>query len=271
MISISVTYTAFAGYVIAFHQIDLSLIPILFGVFVLSSGASALNQILERKTDALMPRTQNRPIPSGRISFKFSVSFVIFCSISGILLLFVFGNWIVASLGLLNLLWYDFVYTPLKKTTVWAVFVGTITGVVPFYMGYFSSIVEFPAPLANFIAIFLLVWQIPHFMLLLGIYGSEYEKAGLASITQKTNENNLFRLSILWQISCCLIALLFPLFNLNNYKTTGFIIVGVSVMVLFTNMISLKIRCNGKFKFLFIISNIMQLVIITSLVVDSLL
>jgi heme o synthase len=270
MISISVTYTAFAGYVIASHQIDLNLFPILFGVFILSSGASALNQIIERKTDALMNRTQNRPLPSGRISLKYAVIFMIFCSISGILLLFIYGNWIIAALGIFNLVWYDFVYTPLKKKTVWAVFVGTITGVVPFYMGYLSSIIQLPTPLANFIAIFLLVWQIPHFMMLLGIYGKEYEMAGLASVTKKTSESNLFRMAVLWQISCCMIALLFPLFHLNYHKATGLIIIGVTVTVLLINLIGLYIKPGRKFKLLFVISNIMQLVVITSLLMDSL-
>jgi protoheme IX farnesyltransferase len=271
MISISVTYTAFAGYVIARNYLDYRIIPVLLGVFILSSGASAINQIVERKTDALMERTKNRPIPSGRISPKHAFAFALICSISGVLLLYLFGGLIVAALGLFNLIWYDFVYTPLKRTTVWAVFIGTITGVVPLYMGYFSSLQEFPSPLANFMAIFLLVWQIPHFLLLLGIYGKEYETAGLATITKKTDISNLFRMSVVWQISSCMIALLFPLFRLNNFQLTSFSIIGISLIVLLINIISLFSKLNGRFKFLFILSNVMQLLIISSLVADNML
>jgi heme o synthase len=270
MISVSVTYTAFAGYIIASHQIDFGVIPVLLGVYLLSSGASAFNQIAERKTDALMPRTKNRPVPSGRVSLKSAIVFALVMSIIGCFILAFNAGIVVTLLGIFNLLWYNLVYTPLKKRTVWAVFVGTITGVIPFYMGYLSIASEFPSTIANFIAIFLLIWQIPHFLLLLGIYGKEYEMAGLASMTKKTEESNLFKLSAIWMIACCIISMLLPLFQICNYRLTGNIIVLIALTVFVITLFSQVFVQNKKFRFLFIISNLMQLAIITCLVVDAL-
>jgi heme o synthase len=271
MVSLSVTYTGFAGYVIAGHIIDGKLFVVLLGIFLLSSGASAFNHIFERQTDALMERTRNRPIPAGRLSLKAAFNIAIINSIIGSSILFFSSGWLVAVLGIFNLIWYILVYTPLKKITVWAVFVGTITGVIPFYMGYLSFLLEFPSVKAHFIAIFLLVWQIPHFLLLLGIYGKEYEKAGLASITSKTKEPNLYRIAVLWLMACCTIALFFPIFNLNYYKTTVYIIIGILGLVFILSLMSLFFSLHQKYKILFIISNLMQLIIISCLMLDSLL
>jgi protoheme IX farnesyltransferase len=271
MISVSVTYSSFAGYVIANHKIDFQIITLLLGVYILSSGASTFNQIAERKTDALMTRTQNRPIPAGRISLKIAVIFALIMSVSGSLILFLSFGWLVTLLGVFNLLWYNLVYTPLKKITVWAVFVGTITGVIPFYMGYLSVISDFPEHSAHFIAVFLLLWQIPHFFLLLGIYGKEYEMAGLASVTKRTSEVNLFKLSAIWIIAICIISIFLPMFHINHYKISGYFILGISGFVILMTVSSQILTFIKKFKLLFIVSNIMQLAIITCLILDSLL
>ena len=270
MVSTSVTYTAFAGYIIASGYPDSGMIFVLIGVYLLSSGAAAFNHYLERKTDLLMTRTKNRPLPSGRISNRFALLFALFCSISGSLLLFFNAGWLVLLLGIFNLVWYDFVYTPLKRTTVWAVFIGTITGIVPFYMGYLAALHQLPDPRANFIAVFLLIWQIPHFFMLLGIYGKEYELAGLASITKKTKEPNLFRLAALWLIACCILAFSFPVFRIMHFNSTAYVIVGISALVFIITLINLVFDHRKKYKLLFVLSNVMQLLIITSLVFDSL-
>ena len=271
MVSTSVTYTAFAGYIIAGKNPDPKLFAVLLGIFILSSGASAFNHIQERGTDARMARTSNRPLPSGRLSLKFTIWFALLATFLGSFILILTSGWIVGLLGLFNLLWYNLVYTPLKKVTVWAVFVGTITGVVPFYMGFLSGLNQVPGVEANFIAFFLFIWQIPHFMLLLGIYGHEYEMAGLASITAKTNEMNLFRMASLWLMACCVLALSFPLFNLLNYQTTAYVITTISGMVFVISIFSVFKKDENKFKRLFLISNIMQTAIMTCFVLDRVL
>ena len=270
MISVAVTYTAFAGFVIANGQIDLRIIPLAIGVFILSSGASAFNHIIERNTDALMGRTQNRPLPSGRISVKFAVIYAVSLALAGFLILAFEISLFVGLLGLFNLFWYILVYTPLKKKTVWALFVGTLTGVIPFFMGYFTIATGLPDPRANFVAIFLMIWQIPHFLLLMGIYGKEYEKAGLASITQRTNEPNLYRMSILWLLACCAILFLFPLYRISNYLSTNYIIIVISGIIFILGLYSLISEMKRKYLVMFILTNLMQLTIVTSLIFDHL-
>jgi heme o synthase len=269
MVSLSVTYTAFAGYMIAGGIMSINLFAVLLGVFFLSSGASAINHLLEFKTDALMHRTRNRPLPTGRISHKFALLFALICSLTGIFLLGMYSSMMVVLLGIFNLIWYDFIYTPLKKKTVWAVFVGTITGVIPFYMGYLSATEQLPNYRANFIAFYLLIWQIPHFFLLLGIYGKEYEAAGLASVTRKTSDYTLFVLSVFWIAICCVVSVSFPAFGISHYKTSGYIIIAVSLIVLSISIILTGIKRKRKHKLLFILSNLMQVFILTTLIIDS--
>lgn len=269
MISVSVTYTALAGYIITGAKPGIKLLALLPGVFILSSGASAFNHVLERKTDALMRRTSNRPIPSGRLKVSFALIFAMIATVTGSLLLLLNFHWIVAMLGICNLLWYNLVYTPLKRTTVWAVFVGTITGVVPFYMGYLSPELRFPSHEAHFIAFFLLIWQIPHFMLLLGIYGKEYENAGLASFSGKTNPKTLFRTALLWLMACCVTVFSFSVFGFFNHLWTIYLLTILSGLIFLFCLIAFFVNLQ-KFKFFFVVSNIMQLCIVTGLVLDTL-
>jgi heme o synthase len=269
MISVSVTYTAFAGYIIAGAKSDIKLLALLPGVFVLSSGASAFNHVLERKTDALMGRTSSRPIPAGRLSVRFALTYAVLATLTACLVLLLNFHWMVAMLGICNLLWYNLVYTPLKRTTVWAVFVGTITGVVPFYMGYLAAVLRFPSHEAHFIAFFLLIWQIPHFMLLLGIYGKEYENAGLASFSGKTNPKTLFRTALLWLMACCVSVFSFSVFGFFNQLWTIYLLTILSGLVFLFCLIAFFVNIQ-KFKIFFVVSNIMQLCIVTGLVLDTL-
>jgi heme O synthase-like polyprenyltransferase len=137
-------------------------------------------------------------------------------------------------------------------------------------MGYYTIASGLPSPRANFVAIFLTIWQIPHFLLLMGIYGKEYEKAGLASITQKTNESNLYRMSILWLMACCTILFLFPLHEISSYLSTNYIIVSVAGLIFILGLYSLIFKMRRKYLFMFILTNLMQLTIVTCLMIDHL-
>jgi protoheme IX farnesyltransferase len=165
-------YVGFVGpvdYVLMFHA--------LLGTALVASGASALNQLWERQYDAKMRRTQDRPLPSGRLQPQTVLGIGCFCSVLGLAYLAVFVNLLTAALGAASLLTYLFLYTPLKRVTWLNTIVGAFPGALPPLMGWTAATGELSR--AGF-ALFALqaFWQLPHFMAIAWIYRDEYAKAG---------------------------------------------------------------------------------------------
>jgi protoheme IX farnesyltransferase len=150
----------------------------LLAIGMLFAGASALNQLLERDTDALMPRTANRPLPAGRLQ-PLEV-LILGCGLSagGVGYLLASGQPLAAGLGAFALLSYVFVYTPLKTRTPLNTLIGAIPGALPPLMGWATARGELDS---GALALFLIVllWQIPHFLAIAWIYHDQYARAGL--------------------------------------------------------------------------------------------
>jgi protoheme IX farnesyltransferase len=115
-ISFPVTFLCFAGYYLYSNHIDMGIWLACAGVFLLSSASSALNQIIEQKYDAIMDRTKNRPLPSGKITTTTAVIIVIGLAVLGIGSLQALSS-VAALLGILAVAWYILVYTLLKRKT----------------------------------------------------------------------------------------------------------------------------------------------------------
>ena len=114
-ITIFVTITTMFGFIAATNSINAKIILPAIGILLLACGSAALNHFQERKTDVMMDRTKNRPIPSGRISASSTLIISLALVITGSILLFIGSGLLALSFGLLNLIWYNGVYTPLKK------------------------------------------------------------------------------------------------------------------------------------------------------------
>jgi len=271
IISASVTFTTLSGYVITKNTIDSSIVPLLIGVFLLAAGASAINHIIEHKTDALMSRTKNRPIPSGRMSILQAEIWTLIFLLFGTIILLIYTNSSCVLLGLINVLWYNLVYTPLKKISIWALFAGTITGIIPFFMGTVAATNQAPDAPLYFIGLYMFLWQIPHFLLLICKYGLEYEQAGLASVTQKTTVDKILLISYTWMIASCIVSLFLPLFGITHHLTSGIIILVISTLV-FMFIIYQLVSKNRKqdYRTPFIVTNLMQSGFMFTLVLDSL-
>ena len=155
----------------------LLMIHALLGTALVASGASALNQLWEREYDAQMRRTQDRPLPSGRLQ-PHTVLFI-GCGIAlvGLCYLALAVNWLTSLIGAASLLLYIFVYTPLKRVTWLNTLVGAIPGGLPPLMGWTAAQGHLSA---NGWALFgiLAIWQLPHFMAIAWIYRDEYARAG---------------------------------------------------------------------------------------------
>lgn len=173
------------------------LIKVAAGVFLLSAGAAALNQYTERKRDTLMARTAGRPLPSGHMIPGTAVAVALLLLVSGSLLLG-FSGLLPLALGLANVLLYNVVYTGLKKVTALAIIPGALVGAVPPLIGYTAAGGGVTDTVIILFALFMFLWQMPHFWLLLVRYGGEYEKAGIKTIYGSMSSDQINRLIIVW-------------------------------------------------------------------------
>src|ERR1043166_2543668 len=147
------------------------------GTALVASGASALNQLLEREYDAKMRRTKDRPLPSGRLQPTTVMVFGGVCSCAGLLYLALAVNLTTSVIGAISLLSYLFIYTPLKRVTWLNTVVGAIPGALPPLMGWTAAQGTLNREGWTLFAI-LTFWQLPHFLAIAWIYREEYARAG---------------------------------------------------------------------------------------------
>ncbi|MEI7503394.1 MAG: protoheme IX farnesyltransferase [Paludibacter sp.] len=211
-VSIAVTFTAITGYIVYTGHFDFPLVYLILGVFFLASGSSALNECQESKYDAKMPRTMNRPIPTGKLSLiQALIISTLFCLVGLFILYISFGK-VTALLGVLNLVWYNLIYTYLKRVTSFAVVPGSLVGAIPAFMGWTAGGGYVFETTIIFIAFYMFIWQIPHFWLLMLKYGKEYEDAGFKTINQAVHPQNLKLVIFAWVVATSFSSIIVPLF-----------------------------------------------------------
>ena len=209
-----VSLTTGFGFIAAAGVLTFSLIPVLIGVLLIACGSASLNHFQERKTDALMERTKFRPIPSGRISTINTLIFSSILIISGSIVLYLSGGIIASLIALSNLIWYNVVYTMLKRKSAFAIIPGSLVGAIPPAVGWVSGGGLLTDPQLFIICFFFFIWQIPHFWLLLLVFDEDYQKAGFPTLTQIFDKNQLIRITFMWIIATGVTAILIPLFGL---------------------------------------------------------
>src|SRR5579863_1027614 len=178
-----VLVTGWAGFYLGSMQSGIStlqrgLIDTLLGIGLVSAGSGALNQAFERSTDALMIRTADRPLPSGRVSLTQGILAGIGALALGSWWLLLHTNLLTVSLALLTAFTYVAVYTPLKRVTTLATFIGAFPGAMGPLLGWTAARgrIEWSA-VALFAILF--VWQFPHFMAIAWMYRDDYGRAGI--------------------------------------------------------------------------------------------
>jgi protoheme IX farnesyltransferase len=153
----------------------------MLGTALLAAGAAALNQLLERDYDAKMSRTQNRPLPSGRITPEAALIIGVVCAGAGLMDLALAVNHLTALLGVLTLVSYLLVYTPLKRITTLNTAVGAIPGALPPLMGWTAARGAVTGEGWALFAI-LFFWQLPHFLAIAWMYREDYARAGFVML-----------------------------------------------------------------------------------------
>ena len=153
----------------------------LLGTGLVASGAAALNQLLERNLDAVMRRTADRPLPSGRLQADTVLVFGGLCSAAGLVYLAWTVNLLTSLLGAITLASYLFIYTPLKQVTSLNTVIGAIPGALPPLMGWTAARSEINVGGWSLFAI-LFFWQLPHFLAIAWMYREDYARAGYAML-----------------------------------------------------------------------------------------
>lgn len=209
-----VTVTTAFGYIAASGKIDLMIVPVLFGVLLLAFGSAALNHYQEKDFDSRMDRTKGRPIPSGRISPDNVLIISLMLILSGSVILILWTNLLALGLGLLNLVWYNFIYTMLKRKTPFAIVPGSLVGAIPPMIGWAAASGSLLDAQIIIIAFFFFIWQIPHFWLLLLVMDKDYQQAGFPTLTQIFSHEQLSRITFIWIISTAVTGFMIPLFGI---------------------------------------------------------
>lgn len=174
-----VVVTAAVGYYLGAngHLDLLKCVQAIIGTALVAGGAAGLNQIYERETDGLMRRTRMRPLAAQRLTVTESTIFSLVLASAGLVLLATYANRLAAFLAFLTLVFYNVIYTPMKRRSRLATLVGAIPGALPPMIG-FAAARGLLAPGAWALFAIVFVWQIPHFMAIAWLYREDFRRAG---------------------------------------------------------------------------------------------
>ena len=209
-VSFLVLITTAAGYYMgARGPVDwLNLVHTVFGTMLIAAGTAALNHYIERDSDQHMRRTASRPLPSGVLQPAEALWFGVALSIAGAVYLWVVGGWLASLLGTFTCLSYLLAYTPLKKRSVWATFVGAFPGAVPPLIGWAAATHHLDGG-AWLLFLILFFWQFPHFNAIAWMYREDYARAGIRMLSVgDTDGSRTFRQILISSAMLLVISLL---------------------------------------------------------------
>ncbi|MBT8257739.1 MAG: heme o synthase [Bacteroidia bacterium] len=213
-LSLSVVFSSLAGYLLGADSIDIKVLILLaMGGYCMVGASNAFNQIIEKDYDALMERTKNRPIPSGRMTVR--TAFILACILTllGVVILYSI-NPKTAMFGAISIFLYTSAYTPLKTVTPLSVFVGAIPGAIPFMLGWVAATNDFGIePGTLFMLQFF--WQFPHFWAIGWFLHDDYQKAGFNMLPTGKPDKATAVQTILYTIWTIIVSIV-PVFGITG-------------------------------------------------------
>ena len=237
-LTLSVVFSSIAGYLLAVASANMWHILLLsIGGYGLAGASNAFNQIIEKEIDAKMIRTQNRPIPAGRMSTQAAFSIAITLLILGLVILYAL-NPKTAMFGAISVFLYTCAYTPLKTVTPLSVFVGAIPGAIPFMLGWVSATGNFGIE-SGILFMIQFFWQFPHFWAIGWMMHSDYQKAGINMLPTGSPGNATALQIILYTLWTIVISII-PAFSFTGalqLSVVAAVVVGaVGLMLLWTGL-----------------------------------
>ena len=239
-ISLLSTLSAATGFVATSRELRPPLPAAIAGTFLLAAAAAGLNEVLDRKRDALMARTRARPIPAGRLGVGAALGWVAISAAAGAAVLGWGAGALPALIGLVALLWYDAVYTPLKRVTAFAVLPGAIVGSLPPAIGWTAAGGSLADGRLHALCAFFLLWQVPHFWLLARRHADDYRRAGLPTPASRFSAAQLGRITFAWTLATAAAATLLPLFGVTQSAGSALGLLAAATLVGLSGLVSLK-------------------------------
>ncbi|WP_303720224.1 protoheme IX farnesyltransferase [Malonomonas rubra] len=208
-----VAFSALTGNLLAVQSWPFAALVSTLSVLLLAGGCSALNQWQEQDLDARMERTCCRPLPAGELAPRSVLSFAGSSILAGLLLLTLVPGKLALLLGLLAVIWYNGIYTPLKRHTPFAAVPGALCGALPPLIGWAAGGGQPWEAKILLLAGTLFLWQIPHSWLLLCRYRDDLRQSGLPNLFEAIPTDRLLRINNCWLLALGLCYLQFPLFG----------------------------------------------------------
>lgn len=243
-LALSVVFSSLAGYLLAAETVDyFDLTLLAIGGYCLVGASNAFNQIIEKDLDALMQRTQNRPLPAKRMRSSTALLIAVSLTVLGIVLLYLL-NWRTAFFGSISIFIYVAVYTPLKTRTPLSVFVGAFPGAIPFMLGWVAYTNYFGVePGVLFMLQFF--WQFPHFWAIAWMLDADYKKAGFKMLpTGKKDQGTAFQIIVytLWMVLISLLPFTHYTgsLNLSLYGAVAVALIGFIMLFFAGNLMQKK-------------------------------
>ena len=224
-LSFSVVFSSVCSYLIAFDVFSLTtfLLLIIGGFFVVGSS-NGFNQIIERRRDALMTRTSSRPLPSGVMTVNQALIICSFLSLLGLTMLYVI-NFRTAIFGLISMIIYLALYTPLKPITPLSVFFGAIPGAIPFMLGWVAVTDRFSIE-TGILFMIQFFWQFPHFWAIGWVSHDDYKNAGFKMLPSGKRDNATAFQIVFYTIWMIIVS------TLPYFSFTGKLSIGIYSLIL---------------------------------------
>ncbi|MEN8727866.1 MAG: protoheme IX farnesyltransferase [Sulfurovum sp.] len=240
VLSFAVSLSALFAYIMAKGEIGLDMFLATFSVLLVAMGVSTLNQVQEYREDSKMERTKNRPIAAGRMSPRTGVIISVVLILSSLAVIYSLLGLTGINFFAFAFIWYNLMYTPLKKRSALAVVPGAILGVIPPAIGWLVAghslfELEFIA-----LAVYYFIWQVPHFWLLVMLFHGDYKDGGYPTAMRLFGEGTLQRLTFVWLI-LTIQAGVFLVYTFNVYSNvTVALSIALGLWAFLTSMKLLK-------------------------------
>ncbi|HQU55869.1 MAG: heme o synthase [Chitinophagaceae bacterium] len=229
------------------YQDKLFRILMLFiGGMLVTGSANAINQVVEKDTDAKMKRTAKRPVAAGRMSVIEGQVFAVVAGLLGVFILGHYFNWLAAGLATFSLFLYAFIYTPLKKINSIAVLVGAVPGALPCLIGWAAG--ENALSVGGWVLFaFQFFWQFPHFWAIAWVAHKDYSTAGFKLLPAEEGPNKFTAIqTILYSLVLVPITLLPFFIGMSSYKdmvgSIALVLIGLANVFMIARCIRLYIK-----------------------------
>lgn len=269
-LSFMVVFSTVISYLLAPNvRFDLLSVLLLFaGGMLITGSANTINQVLEKDSDALMKRTANRPVASGRMSLNEAVAFAVIIGALGVFIMWYWFNFSSAMLGLFSLFLYGFIYTPLKKVNSLAVLVGALPGALPCLIGWVAATNEFSTGGWILFSIQFL-WQFPHFWAIAWVAHKDYSAAGFKLLPSDKGPTKFTALqTIMYSALMVPVGMLPYYYNISGI-TSLWIVLGCNLWMVYVSlMLYIKMEVKSARKVMFS-SYFYLMIVLVSLYADK--